>query len=274
MLRDLSFDLIGELNKVQIDKFGRVSAFLAINKPMGVTSHDIVDEVRKKLGTRQVGHVGALDPDAEGVMLILVGKRYTRLSDELMNLDKTYRMVIGFGFGTDSLDLDGKILNVDIPHEFDLGKLRKIIDSFEGGYEQYVPIYSSVKVNGNKLRVLARKYEHFRFVDQNGEKFVIFEDQQHTTTKLAVPHKRVDLYDFEFINTGETKVDKFVDVLQDKQIPFVELSVGCSKGTYVRQLAYDIGAEYGCPATLLHLQRTRIGSIFIDHCIDLENLKY
>jgi tRNA pseudouridine55 synthase len=274
MIRDLSFDLLDELNKINIDKYGRVSAFLAINKPIGITSHDVVDQVRKKLGTRQVGHVGALDPDAEGVMLILVGKKYTRLSDNLMTLDKSYRMVIGFGFATDSLDLDGRILEVKIPKDFDFENVIKDINSFDGGYEQYVPIYSSVKVHGDKLRVLARKYRDFQLEQREDERYVVFSDPNLGSLELKVPQKPVNIFDIKIEKTGFTKVEKFGEELNDENIPFVEVELSCSKGTYVRQLASDVGAKSNIPSTLLYLQRTRIGSVTLDKCINIEEVEY
>src|SRR5690606_2631044 len=134
---------------------------LLVNKPVGKTSHDIVYEQRKELQTRKIGHAGALDPYASGLLIILVGKA-TKLSDSFLNLDKTYEADILFGVETDSGDLEGKVINIkDKISNIKNTDLQIALNKFSPSYMQYVPVYSSVNVDGKKLRKLAREYDSF-----------------------------------------------------------------------------------------------------------------
>ncbi|MCA9385023.1 hypothetical protein KC717_00080 [Candidatus Dojkabacteria bacterium] len=285
MIKDLSFDLFDVVNKVTTDKFGRVSAFLAINKPIGITSHDIVDKVRKKLGTKKVGHAGALDPFASGVVLTLVGKRYTRLAEDLIKLDKRYRADVLFGVTTDTLDVEGYVTQVSDTSVFDFDRVPKVLKSFEGTYEQFVPVFSSVKVQGNKLRVLARKSSHFEFFAQEGEKWVRFfmgnqEDGSAKIVELPLPHKPVKISDVSCSDKATVSFDSLTGVFTKTEteipntnaLPRATVEFDCSKGTYVRQFAYDLAQELDQVGMLIGLERTRVGAIGIDQCIDIESL--
>lgn len=137
-------DLKELLNKIEIDEFNRPNGLLAINKPAGITSHDVVDQVRKKFKTKRVGHAGALDPFATGVLLILVGT-FTKLSEKLILENKEYKARILFGVSTDTQDPEGKVLKTQMV-KLESKDIETTLKSFEGGYEQYVPIFSSVKV--------------------------------------------------------------------------------------------------------------------------------
>ena len=139
-------------NQIVRDDFGRPSGILAIDKPVGMTSHDVVDVVRSALGTRQVGHAGALDPFATGVLVIIVGKA-TKLSNDLMSKTKSYAAQILLGVATDSQDPEGKIMDVS-QQTVSMKALRSVIETMSKGYDQFVPVYSSVKVDGQKLRKL------------------------------------------------------------------------------------------------------------------------
>lgn len=147
------------LNQIETDEFNRTSAILAINNPKDLTSHDIVNEVRRKLRTRKVGHAGALDPFATGVLIILVGK-HTKHSDFFLNAGKEYRCKVLFGVSTSTQDPEGKVIKIvdkDIEVEGVKVQLESKIEKFKFGYMQRVPVFSSVKVNGQKLRQIARQ---------------------------------------------------------------------------------------------------------------------
>lgn len=288
MIKNLNFDLFEQVNNINIDKYGRVSAFLALNKPKGITSHDLVDQVRRKLKTRKVGHVGALDPAASGIMLILVGKEFTKLSNDLMGLDKAYRMKIIFGAATDTLDLEGDVKEVSDLRNFSFEEVKNAMKSLDGGYNQYVPIFSSVKVQGNKLRVLARQSKGFAFVNSDGtpwdstkdlKKFVnFFEVKKGKDLILPVSRREVKLSDFEYYSEGYIENDslnlnqKDIKILAEK-IPFVDIELSCSKGTYIRQFAYDLAHKIGQVGMLIELQRTRLGPIKMEDTIDIADVK-
>lgn len=284
MLKDLNFSLFDELNKVKIDKFGSVSAFLALNKPIGITSHDLVDQVRKKLKTKKVGHAGALDPFASGVMLILVGKKYTRLADDLINLSKAYKAGVLFGITTDTLDVEGKVIKTQSTENINFSDIKKAFKSFEGNYDQFVPVYSLVKVEGNKLRVLARQSESYEFFAKDGQKFIRF-IMPNKNVELPLPYKNVKITDCNYIEDGFKEVID-LDFLKNEfnieneelkglnKLPYCDIEFGCSKGTYVRQFAYDLAQEIDQIAMLYKLTRTRVGDVTIADCMDIEDLKY
>jgi len=259
------------LNKIKIDEFKRVSAILGISKPSGITSHDVVDQVRRKLKTRKVGHAGALDPFATGVLVVLVG-RYTKRSDQFLNEDKEYKCKILFGISTDTQDPEGEVIDsssVNIVPD-NLKKLEK----FREGYLQRVPVFSSVKVQGYKLRELARKAESFE-IGKND--FVTFKMKGGKSIKLELPKRKVVFSKFEMDDPEKISLRDLPEDLAKKiskvdNFFIMNLVVGCSKGTYIRQLAEDIGHEVGLPAMLLELERTRVGTISLDQCISIDDL--
>ncbi|MBD3280723.1 tRNA pseudouridine(55) synthase TruB [Candidatus Dojkabacteria bacterium] len=254
-----------ELNKMTIDGNGKVHGVMAVNKPVGMTSHDVVNIVRKKYNTRKVGHAGALDPFASGVLMILVG-RYTKLSDKLMSSDKEYRCGILFGIETDTLDTEGEVLRSG---SVDVSELQEKIDSgalegLENGYMQQVPIYSSVKVDGQKLRILARKAESHEI---DGD-FVTFYFENGKEKRIEIPKKEVKFSKFEMSRVEKYEDNKIADFKTpaDAKLATMELTVACSKGTYIRQLAKDIGKLLDIPAMLIELERTRISDIRLEQC--------
>jgi tRNA pseudouridine55 synthase len=270
-----------ELNQLKTDEFGRVSGILAINKPAGITSHDVVDKVRHILGTTKVGHAGALDPFATGVMLILVGKA-TKLSDDLMQSDKDYIAQVLFGISTDSSDTEGQITQTST--STDLSNLSEVLQQFTPEYEQYVSVFSSIKVGGETLRVLARKYQHHRIEQEGASRFVYFYNNpgEHEV-KVELPRHLCQIPHIELLSIGrinlESNYPEFYTGVK-AQIPQVEFStaaikVTCSKGTYIRILAEDIGKALNTPtpAMLIELQRTRVGQISLDAAITIEDLQ-
>ncbi|KKQ34438.1 MAG: tRNA pseudouridine synthase B [candidate division WS6 bacterium GW2011_GWA2_37_6] len=255
-----------KINQIEQDEFNRTSAVLAIYKPKDWTSHDIVNQVRKKLRTRKVGHAGALDPFATGVLIVLVGN-YTKSSDLFLNTGKEYRCKVLFGVSTNTQDPEGKILKVAnkvTNVEIDKPMLEKVLQTFRKGYMQRVPVFSSVKVNGQKLRVIARQAESFEVEEHDNVKFM-FKNGKERVIKL--PRKKVEFRRLELVKLEKVEIKDLPESLMS-----AELIVGCSKGTYIRQLAEDIGAAFGLPAMLTELERTKVGEIGLDDCISIEEL--
>lgn len=277
---EINFD--NDINRIIKDKFGRTHGIFAINKPVGMLSHDLVYAARRKLQTKKVGHAGALDPFADGLMLILVG-RYTKKADMLINMDKSYECRVLFGIGTDSHDIDGEINSKDDKFELEPDKLQQAIDSLNEKYIQYVPIFSSVKVSGLKLRELARSSSKFEIntqTDPNQATFYLDEradskmksKSQNGQILIDIPNKEVDVT-IKILKHGKMTKDEvnkeFGPVEND--LYYCDLSVDCSKGTYIRQLAYDIAQKMGTTGMLFNLKRTRIGPVDLAQSISVDD---
>ena len=211
-----------------------------VDKPSGPTSHDIVNYFRKKSGIKKVGHCGTLDPLASGLLIILVGKEYTKKQDLYLKKDKEYLVEAKLGFETDSYDKTGKITNqVDWQQLKEITKtnLQKLLPQFKGETQQTVPIFSAVKIKGQKLYQKARKGE---FVE---------------LPKRLIKIQKIILKNFE------------KDV-KKHEINF-ELSIACSSGTYIRSLIHDIGEKIGCGACVIALRRTKIDKFHVKKAIKL-----
>lgn len=207
---------------------------LNIHKPADYTSFDVVREVRDLTGVRKVGHAGTLDPFATGVLLILVGRGATRRFEEFMQLPKTYRATFRFGWISDTLDSTGEFLQQE-DLEVKEPELRKILPEFTGTIEQIPPMYSAKKVDGQRLYKLARQGK-----------------------EVERKPSRVTVYSLDLLalNNSECRFE-----------------ISCSKGTYIRALARDIGERYGTGACVTELVRTAIGSYTLDDAISLNNLE-
>jgi tRNA pseudouridine55 synthase len=207
--------------------------FLVVDKPAGITSHDVVDEVRRRFGTRRVGHLGTLDPQATGVLPLAL-REATKLVPFLPSLQKAYVGTVRFGVESDTLDADGTILR---RHEGALPseeQVRELLPEFQGEIDQIPPMYSAVKKDGVPLHRLARKGEE---VERDPKRVTI---------------ERIELLRFEE--------------------PDAEISVVCGPGTYVRTLAADLGARLGCGALLQSLRRLQSGPFDITQAVTLEQL--
>ncbi|MEP7103732.1 MAG: hypothetical protein ABI721_03425 [Candidatus Dojkabacteria bacterium] len=262
-----------EINKIVEDEFGRPNGILILDKPVGITSHDLVYETRKKYGTKKVGHAGTLDPFASGQMIVLLGKA-TKLSDSFLGLDKEYEADIAFGVSTTTGDPEGEIKELRMTNEELQINLKKLIKEFPKEYLQYVPIYSSVKIKGEKLRELARGTDRFEITDaDNGEdlskKSIKFYKNDNLVFESKLPAKIVKIYELEILDFSVKKLEEYkntiskdlFEVLKQKDIselPIAKIRVKCSKGTYIRQLAEDIGVMLDTPAFLVALRRTKI----------------
>lgn len=196
------------------------------NKPLGWTSFDVVNWVKHRSATKKVGHAGTLDPAAEGLLLVAVGREYTRDIEKLAAQEKEYICEITFGITTDTGDREGKILsqkNVELSAE----ELQKILPEFLGRQMQTPPMYSAVKVRGQPLYKLARQ-----------------------GLEIERQPKEIEIKSLEIL--------KFLP--PDK----AELKIVCSKGTYIRTLCYNIGEKAGTGAYMSALRRTRIGNYILD----------
>ncbi len=209
-----------------------VSGLLLINKPKGKTSFYLVSVLRKIYQIKKIGHAGTLDPFATGVMIYLVGRSMTKLSDHFLCQDKEYEALLHLGIETDTFDCEGEQtpLSNRVPT---LEEIKQCIDHFQGEMMQTPPMYSAKKVGGKKLYELARKG------------ITIEREAKPITIKTT-------LLSYEY--------------------PFVKIHVSCSKGTYLRSIAYDMGKHLGVGAHLTELTRTRCGPFHLHECIDGSSL--
>jgi tRNA pseudouridine55 synthase len=210
-----------------------LDGFLGIHKPSGCTSHDVVDRVRSLFGTKKVGHTGTLDPMATGVLVLCLGK-FTRLSQFVTASDKKYRGVVRLGVETDSQDREGQVIarSVEVPPTRD--GFEAVLETFLGKTQQIPPMHSAVRVGGKRLYELARKGQ-----------------------EIDRPGREIEIFGLEILAY---------------QPPDLTLDVWCSKGTYVRTLASDVGRRLGCGAHLSGLERTAVGRIGLSDCHTLDEL--
>jgi len=211
-----------------------MNGILIVDKPKGLTSHDVVNFVRKKFGIKKVGHAGSLDPIATGVLVLLLGEA-TKLSAKLMSDDKVYDAALELGVTTDTLDADGKIAATKDVSGVDNEKIKTVFSKFCGELLQEPPFFSAVKHNGTPLYKLAR-----RGISVKKE-----------------PRR---------INIKELVIEKI-------DLPKIFFRVHCSKGTYIRKLCDDIGKELGCGAHMTFLRRVKSGDFGIEESISFEELK-
>ena len=206
---------------------------LNIDKPQGPTSHDVVDRVRRLTGQRRVGHTGTLDPMASGVLLVCVGKA-TRLAEYLTDVPKRYRATIRFGITTDTWDAEGQVLEEHDSSEISLQTIQGVLPRFLGPIEQVPPMYSAIKHQGQPLYRLARKG--------------------------VTVERRPRLVEIRSLRVVSW------------QPPELVLEIECSKGTYIRSLAQDLGQALGTGAHLSALVRVAVGHFCIENAVSLETL--
>lgn len=214
---------------------------LPIYKQRGITSHDVVFKARKILKMKKIGHAGTLDPEVDGVLLLLLGGA-TKVSDYAMDLGKSYRAEVCLGIKTTTEDLTGEVLEECNVSDIDINKIKDVLQTLIGEIEQTPPIYSAVKVKGKKL------YEYAR-----AGKF-----------DVKIPSRKVNIYDVEFIEGS--------DYYRDNKFYF-SINISCGKGTYVRTIATDIGKKLNLPSTMSKLTRTRSGKIELDNCLTLSEVE-
>ncbi|MCE5250657.1 tRNA pseudouridine(55) synthase TruB [bacterium] len=206
-----------------------INGILVVDKPQGWTSHDVVQKTRNLLGGVKVGHTGTLDPNATGVLVLLIGAA-TKSAYLFADDRKRYRAEITFGLATDTHDCDGVTTATGNPEKVDRKNLAEIIAGFTGESEQIPPMYSAVKVNGKKLYQIARKGETV--------------ERKPRTINIESIQTDMSLY------------------------PKIVLDIVCSKGTYIRVIAHQIGEKSGCPSHLSALKRIASGRYTIDDAVD------
>lgn len=215
-----------------------MNGVLVVNKPKGYTSRDIVNIISKKLNTKKVGHTGTLDPIAEGVLVVPIG-RALKISELLTSEKKEYIAKVILGYETDMLDITGKEIKRNIPN-VDKDKLIEVLNSFIGKYNQEVPMYSAVKVNGRKL------YEYAR-----------------SNIQITPPSKIVEIYSISLLEGP---------IYKDNTVEFT-MKCEVSKGTYIRSLIRDIAYKLSTYGTMKELIRTKQGSFLLEDAFTLEDIQ-
>lgn len=211
-----------------------INGIINVYKEKGYTSHDVVAKLRGIVGQRKIGHTGTLDPDAEGVLPVCLG-RATKLCDMLTDKNKTYEAVLLFGKTTDTQDITGRVLEEQDTSLLTEEKVKDCIQGYIGEYEQLPPMYSAVKVNGRKLYELARK-----------------------GIEVERKKRKVRIFDIKI-----SKID----------LPRVHMEVKCSKGTYIRTLCHDIGQTAGTGACMEALKRTRVSCFEVEESLTLSRIE-
>ena len=210
-----------------------MEGIIFVNKPKGITSFDVIRKLKKILKTKKIGHTGTLDPLATGVMLVCVG-RATKLASDLEAKDKIYIADFDIGYATDTYDIEGKKIAENII-EVSKENLEQSIKKFIGNIKQIPPMYSAIKIDGNKLYHLARK-----------------------GIEVERPERNVTI---EYINLLDFKDNK------------VKIETKVSKGCYIRSLIYDIGQDLGTYATMTALQRKQVGDYSLENSYSLEQIE-
>lgn len=214
---------------------GEYNGYLNVYKEKGMTSHDVVFKARKILKTKKIGHTGTLDPDAEGVLVLCIGKA-TKMVEYIVEHEKTYEAQIILGIETDTCDISGKIISEAVP-KVTKDALTKILHQFTGNIMQKPPIYSAIRVNGKKLYHYARSGE-----------------------TVEIPLRPINISKLSLLEFSEERQT-------------AKLMITCSKGTYIRSLCRDIGAAlgtYGCMGTLL---RHNVGDFSIEKALKLSEVQ-
>lgn len=214
-----------------------MDGIILINKQKNYTSHDVVNKV-KKITKSKVGHTGTLDPNATGVLPLLLGNA-TKISKYLINHDKEYEVLLQLGTKTDTADSEGKIIeekdvNIDSLSE---ENVKKVLSTFLGKQKQMPPMYSAIKVNGKKLYQYARQGQ-----------------------EVEIKPREIEIYEIKLINL-------------DKKQKQISLVVSCSKGTYIRSLCEDIADRLGTVGFMKELNRTKVGEFNIKDCVKVEEFE-
>lgn len=211
-----------------------ISGVLVVDKPVGMTSHDVVQAIRAGTGIRRAGHTGTLDPRASGVLVILIGPA-VRLSEFVSASDKRYQAIIRLGGSTDTFDADGRFTRQETPINITEEQFEKVLKTFEGEIEQVPPPYSAVKVQGRKAYEMARKGE-----------------------EVELEPRIIQVHHLEVLEWAP---------------PEVVVDVHCSSGTYVRSLTNDLGEALGTGAYLVGLRRTKSGRFTLRDAVPLRKLQ-
>jgi tRNA pseudouridine55 synthase len=214
-----------------MNHFGGV---LCVDKPLGMTSHDVVNRIRRLAGLRRVGHAGTLDPLATGVLLLCLG-RATRLIEYMVGHDKVYETTVRLGQTTATYDAEGEVV-VERPfRHLTLSQIEEALQPFRGDIQQQPPLYSAIKQGGQPLYKLARQGK----------------------TEVVRPFRPVTIHELALLNW---------------EPPHLSLRIGCSSGTYIRSLGYDLGEALGCGGHLSALRRLAVGDFGLETAVPLADL--
>ena len=203
---------------------------LLIDKPQNCTSFNVVNKIRKATSARRVGHAGTLDPKATGLLILCTGKK-TKEIYKYQDLNKTYNGIITLGLTSPSMDAETETKKHLLPEKLDEEQINNVRDQFLGEISQIPPMYSALKVDGQKLYKLARKGKTVKREPRN-----------------------VTIYSFKIL-----KID----------LPDIHFEISCSKGTYIRVIANDFGEKLGCGAILTNLRRTKIGEYSVNDALEI-----
>lgn len=215
-----------------------LEGILAVYKPAGFTSHDVVAKVRRILRMKRIGHTGTLDPQVTGVLPLCLGKA-TRVVEYMQELPKEYQATLRLGMASDTEDLTGQIIEQVDEVSITKEQLEEVLRSFHGIISQVPPMYSAVKVDGKRLYELAREGK--------------------TVERKS---REVTIYEIEM-----------TDIRLDGPYPELSFRVLCSKGTYIRTLCVDIGRMLGLPSVMVKLERTSSAGILAENCLSFEDIE-
>lgn len=213
-----------------------MNGIIIINKPKDYTSHDVVAKVKKSLNLKKVGHTGTLDPNATGVLILLLNNG-TKFAKYLINHDKEYEVVLKLGIKTDTADGEGNIIKEEQVNIKEKEEIEKVLKSFIGKQEQFPPMYSAIKVNGKKLYEYAREGK-----------------------KVEVNSRKIEIYSIELTNINNKENE-------------IQFKVSCSKGTYIRSLCEDIATKLETIGYMKDLKRTVVGDFNLNQAITIEELE-
>jgi len=212
-----------------------MNGIINVLKPPGMTSHDVVHFIRKKLNIKKVGHTGTLDPEAAGVLPVCLG-RATKAVQYITDKRKKYKAIVKFGILTETYDRYGKIVKEQQVKNIDIEKLKYVLEDFKGNITQLPPIYSAIKVDGKKLYQYALSGQ-----------------------EVEIKGREVKIY--------------AIDIMDYNDIDEVVLDIECSKGTYIRSICHDIGQKMGCGACMWQLIRTESTPFCIEEAYTLEEIE-
>ncbi len=216
------------------NKHSKTSGVLIVDKPVGMTSHDVVQAIRRGTGIRRAGHTGTLDPRASGVLVVLIGPA-VRLSEYLSASEKRYQAVIKFGMTTSTYDTEGTITSDGGEFDFEFEDLEEALSQFVGEVEQTPPAYSAIKVNGKRAYDIARSGE-----------------------EVEMEPRMITVHSLELL---------------EWEPPEAVIDIQCSSGTYIRSLAHDLGQVMRSGATLINLRRTKNGRFTLRDSVSLRKLE-
>lgn len=210
------------------------TGFILINKPLKLSSHTVVSRLRKISGIKKIGHAGTLDPLATGLLILAIGREYTKKIDQYVKLDKEYVAEIFFGAESETYDREGEIKNTYSGTRIKKKIIRQALDKWQGEVKQVPPIFSAKKIKGQKLYNLARQGK-----------------------EIEIPSHLVKI--------SKIKILKY-------RWPILKIKISCGSGTYIRSLAHDLGRDLNCGAYLYSLSRTKIGKNKLSRAIKLDRL--